>query len=61
MQTVLEEAHSSYAEELVVELRSETPDELDGNVERMVLWVRNWRKEQGLSEEPSEQELKGDN
>ncbi|CAD6573101.1 MAG: factor activating pos9 [Cyphobasidiales sp. Tagirdzhanova-0007] len=57
MQTVLEEARSAYTEEIVVELRGETPDEMESNVERMVLWVRNWRKERGLSEDSTEEEL----
>jgi len=56
MQTVLEEARSSYAEEVVVELTSETPGEMDSNVERIVGWVRNWRAQRGLPEEPTAEE-----
>lgn len=56
MQTILEEARSSYAEEIVVELTSETPDEMDSNVERIVSWVRSWRSQRGLPEEPSSPE-----
>lgn len=51
MQTVLEEARSSYAEEIVVELNSETPEDMDSNVERLVQWVANWRQQRGLSAE----------
>lgn len=51
MQTVLEEARSSYAEEIVVELNSETPEDMESNVERIVQWVANWRQQRGLSEE----------
>lgn len=51
MQTVLEEARSSYAEEIVVELNSETPEEMESNVERIVQWVENWRQQRGLSDE----------
>lgn len=50
MQTVLEEARSSYAEEIVVELNSETPEDMESNVERMVQWVANWRQQKGLSD-----------
>lgn len=50
MQTVLEEARSSYAEEIVVELTSETPEEMESNVDRIVQWVENWRQQRGLSD-----------
>lgn len=49
MQTVLEEARSSYAEEVVVELDSETPEDIESNVERIVQWVASWRQQRGLS------------
>ena len=56
MQTVLEEARASYPAEIIVELTSESPDELDSNVDRMVQWVKNWRIQRGLTEEPSADE-----
>jgi len=56
MQTILEEARSSYTEEIVVELTSETPDEMESNVDRIVSWVRSWRAQKGLSEEPTTEE-----
>ena len=52
MQVVLEEARSSYAEQIVVELQSESPDDIESNVDRMVQWVSNWRSERDLSTEP---------
>lgn len=52
MQVVLEEARSSYAEEIVVELQSESPDDMESNVDRMLQWVTNWRKERNLPEKP---------
>lgn len=58
MQTILEEARSSYPAEIVVELRSETPDEMDSNVDRIVQWIKDWRKQRGLSEEPDQDERK---
>ena len=42
MQTVLEDARSSYAEEIVVELSSESADEVEANVARIVGWVQAW-------------------
>ena len=57
MQTVLEEARASYPAEIIVELTSESPDELDSNVDRMVQWVQNWRIQRGLSGEPSADEV----
>lgn len=56
MQTVLEEAQASYAQDIVVELQSETPEDMDSNVDRMLQWVQNWRKDRGLSEQPENEE-----
>ncbi|KAF5390321.1 hypothetical protein D9757_002795 [Collybiopsis confluens] len=48
MQVVLEEARSSYPEEMVVELKSESTEDLEANVTRIVDWIKSWRKERGL-------------
>lgn len=45
MQTVLDEARSSYAEEIVVELQSETTEDLEANVTRICAWVDDWIKD----------------
>ncbi|KAF6028039.1 AK6 [Bugula neritina] len=45
MQTLLEEARESYAEEVVVELPSNTPDDLESNLDRIQLWMENWAKQ----------------
>ncbi|KAJ3087097.1 hypothetical protein HK102_011819 [Quaeritorhiza haematococci] len=45
MQVVLEEARASYAQEIVVELKSETIDDMEGNVERIQEWVDRFVKE----------------
>lgn len=45
MEVVLEDARESYAEEIVVELRSESPDDVEENVARIVAWVEAWRKD----------------
>jgi len=41
-QTVLEEAKESYREEIVVELPSNTEEEMNSNVMRMESWVSQW-------------------
>jgi len=47
MQTVLEEARESYAAEIVVELESETVEQMEQNVARTVAWLEQWQKEHG--------------
>lgn len=42
MQVVLEEARESYDLEIVQELRSDTVEEMESNVERCKLWVKQW-------------------
>lgn len=42
MQVILQEARDSFAAELVVELTSESTDELEANVERIARWVEQW-------------------
>lgn len=49
MQVVLEEARASYAEEIIVELKSETMEDLEANVTRMVEWVKAWKASQDAS------------
>ena len=39
---VLEEAREGYAEEIVVVLKSESTEDLESNVERIVQWINNW-------------------
>ncbi|KAG9001860.1 factor activating pos9, partial [Tulasnella sp. 427] len=50
MQTVLDEARESYAEEIVVELKSETTEDMESNVERIVSWIENWRRDRGFAD-----------
>ncbi|KAF8349937.1 AAA domain-containing protein [Amanita rubescens] len=45
MQVVLEEARSSYPPEIVVELKSETMEDMESNVRRIVDWITAWKKE----------------
>ncbi|GAA5861425.1 hypothetical protein JCM3774_000244 [Rhodotorula dairenensis] len=43
MEVVLNDARESYAQEIVVELQSETPEQVEQNIERIVSWVEAWR------------------
>jgi adenylate kinase len=45
MEVLLQEARDSYDEEIVIELRSDTTEEMEGNVERIEKWVEQWRKD----------------
>lgn len=45
MQVLLQEARDSYDEEMVVELQSNTSDEMDSNVDRIEQWITQWRKD----------------
>lgn len=45
MQVLLDEARESYKEEIVVELRSESTEDVEGNLERVEGWVEQWRKD----------------
>ena len=51
MQVVLDEARSSYAAEIVIDLKSETTEDLESNVERIVAWIKAWRQDQGIHDE----------
>lgn len=41
-QTICEEARASYAPEIVYELNSSTPEELEDNIKRICLWLQQW-------------------
>lgn len=45
MQVLLQEARDSYDEEIVVELTSNTSEEVDSNVARIEAWVAQWTKD----------------
>ncbi|KAL2351399.1 AAA domain-containing protein, partial [Cryomyces antarcticus] len=47
MEALLEEARESYDEEIVVELRSDNPDDVEGNVERIEAWIKQWKRDNG--------------
>lgn len=45
MEVLLEEAREGFDGEIVVELRSDSTQDLEGNVERIVAWIENWKKD----------------
>ncbi|KFZ16089.1 hypothetical protein V501_02404 [Pseudogymnoascus sp. VKM F-4519 (FW-2642)] len=45
MEVLLQEARDSYDEEIVVELTSNTSEEVDSNVARIEAWVAQWIKD----------------
>ena len=57
MQLILDEARESYREEIVVELQSNTVEDLDSNVERTLSWLqsRTANRAAGSAETPMEQ------
>lgn len=54
MEVLLEEARESYDEEIVVELRSDTSDEVESNVERIEAWIKQWKKDHADDDEDEE-------
>ena len=42
MQVILDEARESYAEEIVIELPSNTIDDVESNVQRTLAWLQRW-------------------
>ncbi|KAH6622396.1 AAA domain-containing protein [Boeremia exigua] len=50
MQVLLDEAREAYKEEIVVELRSDAVEDVEGNLERVELWVENWKKDRAGGE-----------
>jgi len=57
MQLILDEARESYADEIVVELQSNTVEDLDSNVERTLGWLRSWTAGAGATAELSSQPM----
>ena len=45
MEVLLEEARGAYDEEIVVELRSDAAEDVEGNVERIERWIENWKRD----------------
>ena len=51
MQVLLDEARESYREEIVVELRSDKDEDVEGNIERIEAWVEQWKKDNAAKDE----------
>lgn len=51
MQILLEEAREAYDEEIVIELRSDTAEEIESNVDRMMTWVKHWKEQHNDTED----------
>lgn len=45
MDVISQEAQESYIKEIVIELGSNSVEEMEGNVERVAIWVENWVKQ----------------
>ncbi|KAF2086891.1 P-loop containing nucleoside triphosphate hydrolase protein [Saccharata proteae CBS 121410] len=45
MEVLLEEAREAYDEEIVVVLRSDEAEDVEGNVDRIETWVENWKRD----------------
>jgi adenylate kinase len=42
-QTVLEEAQAAYKVDIVHELPSDTPDDMEENVDKITAWIEEWK------------------
>ncbi len=42
MEVLLQEARESYDAEIVIELTSNTSDEMESNIDRIEAWARQW-------------------
>ncbi len=45
MEVLLEEARESYDAEIIVELTSNTSEDMESNIERIEVWLEQWRKD----------------
>ncbi|TKA31131.1 hypothetical protein B0A50_02100 [Salinomyces thailandicus] len=59
MEVLLEEAREAYEAEMVVELKSETTEDMDGNVRRVEAWIKQWKKDHGKEGEVAAQSEAG--
>jgi len=47
-QTILDEAKESYNPDIVIELSSNTPDEMEKNLNQIQAWIKNWKMERNV-------------
>ena len=45
MEVLLQEAREAYDQEIVVELKSNTAEELETNVDRIESWLKQWMED----------------
>lgn len=45
MEVILQDARESYIPEIVIELMSNSAEEMDENVDRLIAWAENWKKD----------------
>lgn len=45
MEVLLQEAREAFDEEIVVELTSNTSDEMETNISRVEAWLEHWKKD----------------
>jgi len=50
MQVILDEARSSYKEDLVWQLKSDTIQEMEENVHKISQWIQNWKKDSEMND-----------
>ncbi|KAG5950694.1 hypothetical protein E4U53_004569 [Claviceps sorghi] len=43
MEVLLQEAREAFDEEIVIDLKSNTSDEMESNVERIEIWIKQWQ------------------
>ncbi len=48
-QTLLEEARESYKVEIIHELPSNTPEEMEDNLEKIIQWLDQWKVAHGAN------------
>lgn len=53
MEVLLQEAREAFDKEIVVELMSNTSDEMESNVERIEAWVKQWKQNNASAAERS--------
>lgn len=46
MEIILEEAREAYDENIIVELQSNEPEDVEKNVDRVEIWIANWKRDQ---------------
>ena len=56
MEVLLQEARDSYAPEMVVELTSNTTDEMESNLDRIESWFKQWKKDNAERKEGEEKD-----